>query len=182
MTNVSGSLALLRERIHFNRRQIDNCFRNLLKIHLQLANILSASDWSLVDRITFNKPIRLGDEIRNRQCRKFSRLREAQHPILAVTKDTVVNLSNRPMDDALHSALRKGLNYAVTPTAIPIKNILIGVERAVRSLYIDTAEEVRQEAVRSIKNSKPPRDNLTRAERKALKSSHGRGSDGPACR
>jgi hypothetical protein len=65
------SLALLRERIHFNRREIDNSSRNLIKIHLQLANVLSASDWSLVDRITFNKTIRLGDEIRNRQCKKF---------------------------------------------------------------------------------------------------------------
>jgi hypothetical protein len=42
----------------------------------------------------------------------------------------------------------------------------------VRSLFTDTAEEVTQEAVRIIKNSKPPRDNLTRTERWALKSLH----------
>ena len=86
------------------------------------------------------------------------------------------------MDDALHSALRKSSNYAVTPTAIPIKDILIGVETAVTSLAPDTAEEVRQEAVRIIKNSKPPRDNLTRTEESPQESSHGRGTDGPACR
>jgi hypothetical protein len=50
-----------------------------------------------MDRITFNKTIRLGDEIKNRLCKKFSRLQQAQHPTLAVTKDTVVNLSDKAM-------------------------------------------------------------------------------------
>ena len=84
-------------------------------------------------------------------------------------KDTVVNLSNEQLDGALLSLLQKGLNYAVTPKATPIEDILTGVEKAIQSLPAEKAEEARQETVRILKNTKRPRDNLSKAERTALK-------------
>jgi hypothetical protein len=68
-----------------------------------------------------------------------------------------MNLSSKPLDDAVYSALQKGLNYAVALTVLPIEDILTGVE---------TAEEDTQETVRDSSRS---RDNLTGAERKALR-------------
>jgi hypothetical protein len=82
--------------------------------------------------------------------------------------ETVVNLSGKPLDDAVYSALRKGLNYAVAPTVLPIEDIVTRVEKAIRTLPAETAEEARQEAVRILRDSSKPRDNLTGAERKAL--------------
>ena len=43
------------------------------------------------------------------------------------------------------------------------------VEKEVQSLPLEMAEEARQETMRIIKSSSRPRDNLTRAERKALR-------------
>ncbi|KDR20397.1 hypothetical protein L798_04931 [Zootermopsis nevadensis] len=61
------------------------------------------------------------------------------------------------------------MNYAVAPTVLPIEDFLSGVERTVRSLPEEAAEEVRQETVRILRASKKPKDSLSRAERRALR-------------
>jgi len=81
----------------------------------------------------------------------------------------VINLSDKKLDDGLSSLLQKGLNYAVNPRTVPIEDILAGVVKAVQSLPMEMAEEARQETVRVIKSSSRPTDNLTRAEREALR-------------
>jgi hypothetical protein len=75
-----------------------------------------------------------------------------------------------PLEGAAYSALSKGLNYAVAPGCIPAKNFLCGVEKAIVTLPEETAEEIRQETVRILKGSLQPKDNLTGAERRALRS------------
>jgi hypothetical protein len=54
------SFALLQERIHHNRSKLDSTSRELLEIHLCLATVLSKSDWSLIDQLTFNKATHVG--------------------------------------------------------------------------------------------------------------------------
>jgi hypothetical protein len=66
----------------------------------------------------------------------------------------VVNLSNKSFDEDLHSALQKGLNFAISPTSLPIEDIITGVEKDVQSLPVKTAEEIRKEIARIIKSSK----------------------------
>ena len=146
---------------------MDNISRELLKVHLHLASVLSERDWSLFDHLTFNKATRLGEDCKTRQLKKFTRLHKTQHPTKKTT-DTVINLSDQKLEDGAASLLQKGLNFAVTPRHTPIEDILTGVEKAVRSLPVEKAEEARQETVRIIKNSQRPRDNLTRTERAAL--------------
>jgi hypothetical protein len=75
-----------------------------------------------------------------------------------------------PLEEAACSALSKGLNYAVAPGRIPAKDFLCGVEKAIVTLPEETADEIRQEAVRILKGSRQPKDNLTGAKRRALRS------------
>jgi hypothetical protein len=84
-----------------------------------------------------------------------------------VSKETVINLSRRTLDDGTYSLPQKGL--AVTPRTTPIEDVLPGVKKAVQSLPVEVAEEARDENVRIIKSSFKTRDNLTRAEREALR-------------
>jgi len=69
----------------------------------------------------------------------------------------------------VNSLLQKGLNYAVTPSNIRIEDLLTGVEKAVQSLPVECAEDVREETIRIIKSASKPKDNLTKTERAALK-------------
>jgi hypothetical protein len=98
-------------------------------------------------------------------------LHKTQHPTGPPdTSRIVINLCRVPLEEAVCSALSKGLNYAVAPGRIPAKNFLCGVEMAIGTLPDETAEEIRQETVRILKGSRQPKDNLTVAERRAFRS------------
>ena len=148
---------------------MDTTSRQLLNAHLRIANLLSASDWALIDQLTLIKAMHVGENSKARQVKKFARLHTKQHPTTKTIKETVINLSDQKLDDAVYSLLQKGLNFAVTPRSTPIEDTLAGVEKAVLSLPVEMAEEARQETVRIIKSAPPPRDNLTKTERAALK-------------
>jgi hypothetical protein len=59
----------------------------------------------------------------------------------------------------------------VVPAVRPIQNYLTRVEKALKLLPAETAEEARQEAVRVIRDYSRPRDNMTGVERKSLRAS-----------
>jgi hypothetical protein len=111
----------------------------------------------------------VGEKSKARQLKKFARLHTKQHPTTKTIKETVINLSDQKLDDAVYSLLQKGLNFAVMPCATPIEDILTSVEKAILSLPVELAEEARQETVRIIKSSSLPRDNLRKTETAALK-------------
>jgi hypothetical protein len=75
-----------------------------------------------------------------------------------------------PLEEAACSALSKGLNYAVAPARILVKDFLCGVEKAIRTLPEEAVKEIRQETVRILKGSRQPKHNLSGAERRALRS------------
>ena len=81
---------------------------------------------------------------------------------------TVINLSNQTLDDGTISLLQKGLNYAVAPRAPPIEEMLTSIEKAVRALPMEQAEEARHESIRIIKATAKTKNNLTKNERTAL--------------
>jgi len=115
------------------------------------------------------KAKRVGEDSKARQRKKFARLHKKQHPTTNTIKETVINLSDQKLDDAVYSLLQKGLNFVVTPHSTSIEDILAGMEKAALSLPVEMAEEARQETVRITKKSSWPRDNLRTTERAALK-------------
>jgi hypothetical protein len=52
------------------------------------------------------------------------------------------------MEDRVYSALRKSLNYAVTPAVVPVEDTLYYVEKALRALREESAEEFQQVTIR----------------------------------
>jgi hypothetical protein len=52
------------------------------------------------------------------------------------------------LEEEACSALSEGLNYAVAPGFVPVKDILCGLKKAIGALPEETAEEIRQETVR----------------------------------
>jgi hypothetical protein len=57
-------------------------------------------------------------------------------------RKTFIYIRNVPLENPTFSALRKGLICAVTSVAMPVEDILCGVEKAICALPEDTAEEV----------------------------------------
>jgi hypothetical protein len=72
----------------------------LLEIHLPLAGMLSELEWTLSERLSFEKASRIG---KDRKCLRsqFLRLHTAQHTVPPASKESMVNLSGIPRDDAV---------------------------------------------------------------------------------
>ena len=109
-----------------------------------MAGALSELDWTLIDWLTFEKASRIGEDSKASVINFYASIKHnTQYP--PASKEMVVNLCGKPLDDALYSVLWTGLNYAVAPTVLPIQDILSGVEKAMKTLPADMAEEARQE-------------------------------------
>ncbi|XP_068720437.1 uncharacterized protein [Montipora capricornis] len=64
----------------------------------------------------------------------------------------------------------KGLNFSVTPSKIPVDEITAATELACNQVKDKSqAESLRNEVVKIVSKSKPPRSNISRAEREAIK-------------
>jgi len=66
------SFALLQERIHQYRWELDITSWDLPNTHLRTVNQLSEPDWSLIDHLTLNKAMRVGEDGKARQLKKFT--------------------------------------------------------------------------------------------------------------
>ena len=77
---------------------------------------------------------------------------------------------SRFLSNAEESLLKKGLNFAVTPTNIPATEIIAKVELAVSSLDAERADTVRRAVNTILQQAEPPKPNITKEERDALKS------------
>ena len=124
------------------------------------------------------------DRIRDRQKAKYQKISLKQRKTdedTGITKVSskekqdlrskwVVNLSDRTLTDEEKSLLQKGMNFAVTPTSVPVKDYVIGIESACRLIgpYSKQADRLRSDCVRLIKDPKLPKSNITKKEQNAL--------------
>ena len=116
---------------------------------------------------------------KSRQRQKFDRLLSKEKTRSPTTNsgDTnidqtkwVMNLSDRLLSNSERSVLMKGLNFSVTPSKIPVDEIVAATELACNQLKDKSqAESLRNEVVKIVSKSKPPRSNISRAEREAIK-------------
>ncbi|XP_046409073.1 uncharacterized protein LOC124173954 [Ischnura elegans] len=110
--------------------------------------------------------------MREKQLKKFENLVEKQRPspesTFNNTDRVVINLSQVNLSDSATSILSKGLNFAIAPRSIPKEEIITGVENALRKLRKSEADEIREEVSHIIRKARPPKPNLTRAEREAV--------------
>lgn len=68
------------------------------------------------------------------------------------------------MNEATISVLVKGMNFAIAPHTLPVKDIACSTELAIKDLPLSEAEEIRREVSRILKTAKPPKRNITREE------------------
>ncbi|XP_019635228.1 PREDICTED: uncharacterized protein LOC109478212 [Branchiostoma belcheri] len=66
-----------------------------------------------------------------------------------------------------------GRDFAVTPDTIPVKEIVTATEVACQKLDQEEASLLRNEVVGILQNAKPPKPNLTKEEKRAIKSLKG---------
>ena len=65
--------------------------------------------------------------------------------------------------------LAKSLNFSITSKTLPNKDIIATVEDAVKDLEKEEADTIHAKVSLTLQNSKPPMENLSKDEGKALK-------------
>ena len=81
----------------------------------------------------------------------------------------VVNLTDRSLSKSQEDILKLGLNFAPAPTKLPVVDTIAAVEEKARQLSEEDAEDLRGRVCGILRHAKPPKDNLTKEQRKALK-------------
>ena len=80
-----------------------------------------------------------------------------------------INMSSRQLTHTKTDLLAKGLNFSITSETLPNKDFIATIEDAVKDLEKEEADTIRAKVSLTLQNSKPPTDNLSKDERKALK-------------
>ena len=82
----------------------------------------------------------------------------------------VINKSDRTLNQHEVSILQRGLNVAVSPTALPVNDMITAIASACKIIGPDTeqATHLSSECVNVLKRHKLPPSNITKEEREAL--------------
>ena len=81
----------------------------------------------------------------------------------------MVNLTDRPLTEPQREVLRLGLNFVPVPTKLPLVDTISVVEEGAQQLKEEDAEDLRGRVCGVLRHAKPPKDNLTKEQKKALK-------------
>jgi hypothetical protein len=82
----------------------------------------------------------------------------------------VANHSKHVLTEHEKSVLGKGLNFAITPSKLPVKDLIAATECASSLIHDPTKKaSFRSDVVKAIKHAKPPKQNISKEEREALK-------------
>ncbi|XP_049782808.1 uncharacterized protein LOC126184460 [Schistocerca cancellata] len=165
-----ANAALVREHVRATRLELDTNARSLLSLHFRLAAcpLEHTCDW--IEGNTFTNGEWSKKKATERQCKKFLRLpkvrQQKEKPSL---NKVVINLTSKKLDGPTQEVLSKGLNLAPVPRTLPKRDIISGVEEAIKRLPDEAAEEVRRDVCKVLDKAKMPKNNISAAEHKALR-------------
>ena len=180
--------ALVRERIRVINNKLDNLKQTSTEIRSRIQQQLPDSVYSNVATHIAKSRESEFQKAKWRQLDKLQRLMnkneekssgkggrhqscKSQEPDLGgqQLKRWVVNLSKYKLNKAQNDVLEKGLNFAPTPTTIPVDEMIIATEKACWKIPEEERNTLRAKIVRALKSAKMPKSNLNKDQRQALK-------------
>ena len=165
---------LLQQWIHINHVIHDTLKNSIEQSKGKILESITPKEFHLVEKIHENSYRKSFQLIKKRHIRKFNELISKNKVTQSATNITdkkkwVINMSSRQLTHIETDLLAKGLNFSITSKTLPNKDIIATVEDAVKDLEKEEADTIRAKVSLTLQNSKPPKDNLSKDERKALK-------------
>ena len=84
-------------------------------------------------------------------------------------KKWFINMYSRQLTYIKPDLLAKDLNFSITSKTLPNKDIIATIKDALKDFEKEESDTIRAKVSLTLPNSKPPKDNLSKDERKALK-------------
>ena len=165
---------LLQERIHMNHVIRDSLKNGIEQLKGKILESIKPEEFHLVEKIHENSYKKSFDLTKKRHIRKLDELISKNKITQSATnmadkKKWVINMSSRQLTHIETDLLVKGLNFSIASKTLPNKDIIAAIEDAVKDLEKEEADTIRAKVSLTLLNFKPPKDNLSKDERKALK-------------
>ena len=165
---------MLQERIHINHVIRDRLKNSIEQSKGKILESITPEEFHLVEKIHENSYKKSFELPKKRHIRKFNELINKNKVTQSATNITdkkkwVINMSSRQLTHIETDLLAKSLNFSITSKTLANKDIIATVEDAVKDLEKEEAVTIRAKVSLTLQNSKPPKDNLSKDERKALK-------------
>ena len=143
----------------------------------ELRTILSEDDMCTIQSVTKKAREKTFTSIREKLKSKFTGLtdRRQQHALQTtrLVKSVVINLSQDELTQNQESLLNLGPKFVPAPTKVPVMDIITTTEVQASNLDYNNkntvAQTLRQDVMKALKTAKPPKNNLTKEQRQALK-------------
>ena len=164
-----AGMARVRERLESHKHTVSKLIRDASSVETTLQNRLSEDDFQKVMKIIKVGADKEYEEVSTTQKKKFEALEKARNESNEVSKRKIVNMSTKTLSEAQIGVLNKGLKFAVAPTQIPRKEMIVAIESSLTNVDKTTADTVRVLAAEMIQKARPPKSNVTDEERKAIK-------------
>ena len=165
---------LLQERIHINHVIRYRLKNGIEQLKGKILESITPEEFHLVEKIHEDLYKKSFDLTKKRYIRKFDELISKNKVTQSATniadkKQWVINMSSRQLTHIETDLLAKGLNFSVTSKTLPNKDIIATIEDAVKDLEKEEADTICAKVSLPLQNSKHPKDNLSKDERKVLK-------------
>ena len=165
---------LLQEQIYINHAIRDRLKNSIKQLKGKILESITLDEFHLAENIHENLYKKYFKLTKKRHIQKFNELISKNKGTQSTTNITdkkkwVINMSSRQLTHIETNLLAKGLNFSITSKTLPNKDIIANVEDPVKDLEKEEADMICAKVSLTLQNSKPPRDNLSKDERKALK-------------
>ena len=168
---------LVKERIRFNNNKLSSLKSDISDIKSEIATFQLPSD---VHDASLSYATSIGEtEFKRSQDRQKSKLERliAKNKTVDVfdlsgtqLKKWVVTRSKHELTEPQSSVLAKGLNFNLSPTSIPIHDVVQQAELAYVKMNLNPSQRaaLRNEICGALKSARPPRPNVSKEERQAV--------------
>ena len=150
-------------QICLNHRAISRLQRDLDSQYVLLSGLLSSEDLTSLVSLRNQAYDVVTQRCKSRQKSKFDKL--LSKSFSKSSDDTssdrwVVNLSSATLAEPEVAVLRKGLNFAPSPSRVPVTQFIASVERCLSAFSQEEAAVIRKKVAVVLQKSKPPPSNL----------------------
>ena len=158
----------MQEWIHINHVIRDRLKNSIEYLKGKVLESITTEEFHLLQKIHENSYKKSFDLTEKRHVRKFNELISKNKSAQSATnisdqKKWVINMSSRQLTHIETDLLARGLNFSITSKTLPNK------EDLVKDLEKEKADTILAKVSLTLQNSKPPKYNLSKDERKALK-------------
>ena len=160
------------------RRKFFKLEKEICNLKEELMSILSNNDMKMIEEVSNKASEKMFISSKERLLKKFRILKEINSPRSCnnnqqrYIKDCVIDLTSETFPDNHKSLLNLGPKFVPTQKHIPFMDIISITESSALKLEYNkdniAAQNLRKDILKTLKMCKPPKDNLSKSQRKAL--------------